>query len=129
MEAPTEQSVLAWEQQRRTALLTGDAEALAPLLSDALVYVHSTAARDGKASYLAKLRDGALRYLSLEFDQLQAQVSDGAALVTGHVRATVRKDGQDKAVRSMFLTVWLPEPAGAAVVWRLRAHQGTPLPA
>lgn len=125
----TPEMALLWEQRRRDALLAGDAGALEALLSDALVYVHSTAARDSKASYLRKLHDQVLRYLRLDFRDLQAQVTDGAALVTGRMSATVLKDGQEKQVSSVFLTVWLPEagPSGEPV-WRLRAHQGTPLP-
>jgi len=125
MDAPNETTVLAWEQRRREALLAGDAEALAPLLSEQLAYVHSTAVCDGKASYLAKLQGGTLRYGALALSELVVQAGPGVALVRGRMDATVVKDGQEKAVRSLFLTVWMPE-AGA---WRLRAHQGTPLPA
>jgi Domain of unknown function (DUF4440) len=122
---------LQWEQQRRAALLAGNADALAPLLSETLVYVHSTAVRDSKGTYLAKLRGGMLRYLSLEFTDLQADVSAGAVLVTGRMAAMVLREGQERQVKSVFLTVWLPEPDDGAVQampWRLRAHQGTPLP-
>jgi ketosteroid isomerase-like protein len=124
----TTEAVLHWEQLRRDAMLAGDSAALEALLSDAVVYVHSTGSRDTRASYLRKIRDGALRYLRLELSDLQAQVTPGAALVTGTMRATVRKDGQDKQVSSVFLTVWVPEPSDAGSAWRLRAHQGTPLP-
>ena len=125
MNIPTEQDVLDWERQRREALLAGDAEALAPLLSEQLAYVHSTAACDGQASYLTKLSGGALRYRTLAFSELAVQTGPGVALVRGRMDATVVKDGQDKAVRSLFLTVWMPEDGA----WRMRAHQGTPLPA
>ncbi|MDO8370774.1 MAG: nuclear transport factor 2 family protein [Burkholderiaceae bacterium] len=124
---PTDRAVIEWELRRREALLAGDTTALEGLLSDALVYVHSTAAGDTKDSYLRKIRDGVLRYLSLEFSDLQAQVLPGAALVTGRMRATVLKEGQEKQVSSVFLTVWVPEPSDAGSAWRLRAHQGTPL--
>lgn len=128
MDKPTDRAILEWEQRRREALLAGDTTALEGLLSDALVYVHSTAVRDTKDSYLRKIRDGVLRYLSLEFSELQAQGSEGVALVTGRMRATVLKDGREKQVASVFLTVWVPEPYGVGSTWRLRAHQGTPLP-
>ena len=128
MDKPTDRTILEWEQRRREALLAGDITALEGLLSDALVYVHSTAARDTRDSYLRKIRDGALRYLRLELSDLQAQVLPGAALVTGRMNATVLKDGQEKQVSSVFLTVWVPEPSDAGSAWRLRAHQGTPLP-
>lgn len=121
---PTPAQALQWEQQRRAALLAGDATALAPLLSEQLAYVHSTAACDGRASYLAKLQAGTLRYRALAFSELTVQAGPGVALVRGRMDATVVKDGQEKAVRSLFLTVWMPEDGA----WRLRAHQGTPLP-
>ena len=124
----TLEAVLHWEQRRSDAMLAGDSVALEALLSDAIVYVHSTGARDTRDSYLRKIRDGALRYLRLELSDLQAQVLPGAALVTGRMQATVLKDGQEKQVRSVFLTVWVPEPFDAGSAWRLRAHQGTPLP-
>lgn len=124
----TSDAVLHWEQLRRDAMLAGDSAALEALLSDAIVYVHSTGARDTRDSYLRKIRDGALRYLRLEFSDLHAQVTQGAALVTGSMRATVLKDGQEKQVSSVFLTVWVPEPSDVGVPWRLRAHPGTPLP-
>ena len=128
MDKPTDRTILEWEQRRREALLAGDITALEGLLSYALVYVHSTAARDTRDSYLRKIRDGALRYLRLELSDLQAQVLPGAALVTGRMNATVLKDGQEKQVSSVFLTVWVPEPSDSGSAWRLRAHQGTPLP-
>ena len=120
--------MLHWEQRRSDAMLAGDSVALEALLSDAIVYVHSTGARDTRDSYLRKIRDGALRYLRLELSDLQAQVLPGAALVTGRMNATVLKDGQEKQVSSVFLTVWVPEPSDSGSAWRLRAHQGTPLP-
>lgn len=128
MNKPTDRAVIEWEQRRREALLASDTAALEELLSDALVYVHSTAARDTRDSCLRKIRDGVLRYLSLEFSDMHTQVSEGAAIVTGRMHATVLKDGQKKQVASVFLTVWVPEPYGEGSSWRLRAHQGTPLP-
>ncbi len=124
----TAEDALHWEQLRRAAMLAGDSAALEALLSGDIVYVHSTGARDNRGSYLRKIREGAMRYLCLEWSDQQAQVLPGAALVTGHMHATVLKDGQEKQVRSQFLAVWAPEPSHEGSAWRLRAHQGTPLP-
>lgn len=124
----TAEAVLHCEQLRRNAMLVGDSAALQALLSPDIVYVHSTGARDTRDSYLGKIRDGAMRYLHLEWSGLQAQVLPGGmALVTGRMDASVLKDGQEKQVRSLFLTVWVAEPGGESSPWRLRAHQGTPL--
>lgn len=118
------------EAQRREALLAGDTVALDVLLSDALVYVHSNAARDDKASYLAKLSNGSLRYLSLVFEDMQCHSMGECAVVTGRMLAQISKEGQSKHVRSLFMTVWALQAHadGQARTWRLCAHQGTPAP-
>jgi hypothetical protein len=50
-------------------------------------------------------------------------------MVTGRMSAQVIIGGQIKAVRSLFLTVWMPE-LGAEGQQRLRmlAYQGAPCP-
>ena len=124
----TADAVLQCEQRRRDAMRAGDSAALEDLLSEAIVYVHSTGVHDTRDSYLRKIRDGAIRYLRLELCDLQAQVLPGVALVTGTMQATVLKGGQEKHVNSVFLSVWAPDPSDMGGAWRLRAHQGTPLP-
>lgn len=124
------QAVLTAEERRRQALLMADLEALQGMLADDLRYVHSTAASDSKDSYLAKLRSGGLRYQALQFDDLQARLLGplgDVAVVTGRMAAQVLKDGQVRAVRSLFMTVWAR--SADTVNWQLRAHQGTPLQA
>lgn len=118
--------LLALEERRRQALLAGDLPALQRLLAEGLVYVHSTGACDRRDSYLAKLAGGSLRYLELDFSELQVQLLQQAATVSGRMSALVSKDGQRKSVASLFMTVWA---CGADGEWRLHAHQGTPLPA
>lgn len=123
------QAVLRAEEQRRQALLEGDCVALQSLLADDLVYVHSTAASDTKNSYMAKLQSGSLKYLSLQFDDLQVRLAGDCAVVTGRMSAEVSKDGQARQVRSLFMTVWCADGEGSASAqWTLQAHQGTPIP-
>jgi uncharacterized protein (TIGR02246 family) len=118
--------VMALEERRRQALLAGDLPALLQLLAADMTYVHSTGACDRRDSYLAKLAGGSLRYLELDFAELQVQVLTQAATVTGRMTAAISKDGQRKHVTSLFMTVWA---RGVDGEWRLHAHQGTPLPA
>jgi hypothetical protein len=118
-------SVLAQEERRRQALLAGDLSALQDLLAEGLVYVHSTGVCDDKGSYLAKLAGGSLKYQSLSFSDTQVQGLPQGAVVSGRMAAVVLKDGQAKNVASLFMTVWACCADG---VWRLHAHQGTPLP-
>ena len=129
MRGPFLQAVLDAEHARRQALLSGDVAALEVLLADGLVYVHSSAASDSKASYLAKLSSGSLRYLSLQFEDLQARAIDTCVVVTGRMTAELSKDGQSRQVRTLFMTVWARNiGAHEQATWQLQAHQGTPLP-
>jgi|APCry1669189241_1035207.scaffolds.fasta_scaffold133389_1 ketosteroid isomerase-like protein len=121
--------VLACEQRRHDALLACDVPTLSNLLSQDLIYVHSTALRDSHTSYLAKLQSGSLSYLTLVFEDLQVYAQATSAIVTGRMQAQIVKEGQIKAVRSLFLTVWwLEHNDQGEPTWRLRAHQGTAWP-
>ena len=123
-------SVLIAEEQRRQAMLSGDIATLEALLSEGLVYVHSTGGRDTKTSYLDKMASGSLKYLTLSFEDLQVHAAGPGEMVTGRMSAEVIIGGQSKAVLSLFLTVWMPV-LGADGQQRLRmlAYQGTSGPA
>jgi ketosteroid isomerase-like protein len=123
----TNMSALMAEEQRRQAMLGGDIAALEALLSDGLVYVHSTGGRDTKTTYLNKLASGSLKYLSLSFEDLQVHGAGPVQVVTGRMSAEVSIQGQSKAIRSVFLTVWMPEPgADGQQGLRMLAYQGAP---
>lgn len=123
------QAAMWAEEQRRLALLQGDWPQLRTLLSDDLVYVHSTTARDNKASLMAKLESRALQYQALSFDEIQARWLGQCVVITGRMSAVVLKEGLSREVRSLFMTVWTPWPdAQGQTQWQLAAHQGTPLP-
>jgi ketosteroid isomerase-like protein len=120
-------SALIAEEQRRQAMLGGDIPALDRLLSEALVYVHSTGGRDTKTTYLDKLASGSLKYLSLSFEDMQVHGAGPVQVVTGRMSAEVSIQGKSKAIRSLFLTVWMSDP-GVEQGMRMLAYQGAPCP-
>lgn len=125
----TNMSALMAEEQRRLAMLGGDIAALDGLLSEGLVYVHSTGGRDTKTTYLDKLASGSLKYLTLSFEDLQVHGAGPVQVVTGRMSAEVSIQGQSKAIRSLFLTVWMPESgADGQQGLRMLAYQGAPCP-
>ena len=123
-------NALIAEEQRRQAMLSGDIAALEELLSEGLVYVHSTGGRDTKTTYLDKMASGSLKYVTLSFEDLQVHAAGPGEMVTGRMSAEVIIGGQSKSIRSLFLTVWMPE-LGAEGRQRMRmlAYQGTSGPA
>ena len=122
-------AALLAEEQRRQALQTGDLKALDALLSEQLIYVHSTAASDTKKSLMAKLEGGELQYVEISFADLEGHAAGDCVVITGRLSAEVCKQGQSKQVRSLFMTVWsLHDDPSGRHQWQLIAHQGTPLP-
>ena len=126
MQVIQDQALVA-EEKRRAALGSNDVDALKPLLSDRLVFVHSSGTLDDKQQLLQKISSSTIRYLDIAFSQLQTQVLLGEqhVLVTGFMRARILVAGAERSVRSRYLAVWSVEADGGM---RLVAHQGTALP-
>lgn len=116
--------VWAFEEARRIAMIKGDVAALDQLVSEALIYTHSSGGQDSKPSWLSKVASGDLRYETVAFTEPTITVIDGTALIAARMSAKVLRAGQPGNVSSLYLAVWVREPAG----WRLAAVQATPVP-
>jgi len=120
-----EDEIRALEARRYAAMASGDLAALAGMLSDRLSYAHSNATFDGKASYLASLEDGSLRYLTTEHETTAVlSAGDDAAAALGRMSARIIRHGAERDIASATLALWVRE--GGA--WRLLAYQPTALP-
>ena len=126
MSGPDETAVQirAAEDRRYAAMLAADVGALGALLSDRLVYTHSSGSRDSKQTLLAKIGDGSLLYVALEHPVQQVIVLGDAALVIGEMHGDVLVDGLPRHLRSSVLAVWAAREGG----WQLAAFQPTRLP-
>ena len=62
----SEKEILALEDARLAAQVANDTRALEGMLHDAMVYTHSSAVVDTKASFLEALRSGKTRYKRTE---------------------------------------------------------------
>ena len=112
------------EDQRYAAMLTSDLDGLNRLLSDRLVYSHSNAERDSKASYLDRVRDRTFVYESIDHPEEKIILADGAAVVIGTMIAKAYWSGELKTLRNGACAVWAKEEDGQ---WRLVAYQPTPI--
>ncbi len=102
-----------------------DAETLAGLLADSLVYTHSYGGSDSKASYLAGIRAKKWVYRKVERPKEDIQLHGDCAIVTGHVKIELLSDGKPKTLSSAYTDVWIKGSKG----WQMVAWQSTPLPA
>jgi Domain of unknown function (DUF4440) len=76
-------SVLAAEKARAAALVQGNIAALEQIMAEDETYVHASGKTDTRASYLAALRSGQLRYLSFVPVKLHARVLGSTAILDG----------------------------------------------
>ena len=120
-----EQDILALEEKRCAAMAANDVAALEGLFHDDLIYTHSSAVVDTRASYLEVLRSGHTRYHSVQRSDEKVRVCGDAALVTGRAIIDVTVKGEKKHLDTRFLAVWTRTPKG----WKFVGWQSTKLPA
>lgn len=118
------EQILAMEQRRCDALLAGDVEALADLLSEGLIFAHATARYEDKQTLLAKMGSGDIVYKTLRISETRVEDLGDTALLVSRLSAAVTVDGQAKEIDNMTLSVWHRE----GDQWRLLAYQPTAIP-
>ncbi len=102
----TASEVMAAEMQRYAAQ-TGDAyDALEQIIGDDLVYVHSSAVVDNKASYIESMRSGTVKYRTMRLLDSRVRIFDCLALMTGSARFDLTVKGQDVSVELRFTEGW-----------------------
>ncbi len=119
-----EKEILELETQWVAALLNCDADFLAGLYDEAIVYTHTNAAMDTKASYLAKIRSRDLVYHTLERHDIDVRLFGETALATCRWVQTSTSGGVAFAVDARYLHVYA-RPNGEDGRWQLVAHQST----
>jgi uncharacterized protein (TIGR02246 family) len=124
-DTPTDSQIQDLEERRYAAMVGPDLEVLDELLSDDVVYTHSNASVDSKASYLEILRTGTLVYHSLDHTTEAVVTRPGVAIVSGTMSGSIRMNGAEKTLNSRVAAVWVAEDGR----WRLAAFQPTPMPA
>lgn len=116
-----EQEILKLEQQWQDTLVKGDAAALEKLYHDGLIYTHSNASTDNKTTYIAKIKSGATKYVSIKRDDIKVSVYGDTAIVTCHWLVHAQAGGNQIHTDARFIHVYLKQKGG----WQMVAHQST----
>jgi hypothetical protein len=115
----------ALEDKRFRLMIDADVENFRELLSDEVVYVHSSGFTDDKTSFLKKFHEGAFVYHSAEPNmQKVLALGNDAFLASGTVTMKATVGGVLRHLNTLFSVVWRKE----AGTWRLLGHQTTSLP-
>lgn len=115
---PNEEVVNA-EKQWAAAVVNRDFPALDQILSDDLIYGHSTGAIESKSVYVGRLRSGVQRYDLIRHKKITVEVFGNAAVAHSIVLMKGTSDGRPFDDKLVMLQVWVKQ-AGR---WRLVAHQ------
>ena len=110
------------EDARYAAMTAGDLEALSAVLSDLLIYTHTTGDTDTKHSYLRAVADGVVRYRSVVRCDERFAVHDGCVLSRGRQLGMTVFRGEPRPVDSAYLAVWVP---GGLYGWSLAGWHAT----
>lgn len=122
--AQAEQEVRELELRRFKALTDQDTAALDQVLSDDLTYTHSSAHVDTKATYIASIRSGELKYVSIVPDELKVRVYGNAAVITGRAEFKSESHGQAATMELRFTDTYVRQNGG----WQMVAWESTRSP-
>jgi ketosteroid isomerase-like protein len=123
--ADAEGEVRTHEDRRFQAMVAGDGAALEKLLHDGLVYTHSSASVDSKASFVEAVVSRRSGYQKIERPEEQIRVYGDAAVVTGRARIELQNASGHRVLNLRYTDVWVRAGDG----WQMAAWQSTMIPA
>ena len=99
-------ALLEADAARRAAMIVGDVMALERLLSDELIWTHSSGRTEGKAAFLAGLASATVVYTALDVADVVVTRHDDLFLCHGTLHGRASRDGVEKTLNNRFLSVW-----------------------
>src|SRR5271170_4220403 len=118
------QKIIELDRQRMDAMSRKDIAALNSLLSNELVYTHSSARLDTKQSLIGAMVSGATVYSSVEPSDVVAHDCGDAVVLTGVARISVSSGGKPMKFGVRFTDVY----AKRGGKWQMVTWQSTKLP-
>ncbi len=118
------QMVIDLDKRRMTAMAQKDVATLKTLLSDDLIYTHSSARLDTKQSLIGNMESGSTVYTAVEPSDVKAQDLGDAVVLTGACRISVMAQGRPNSFSVRFTDVY----ANKGGQWQMVTWQSTRLP-
>lgn len=121
-DAKAKEEVLHAEESRNQALQKGDADALAKLYTDDLIYTNALGLTLTKQQHLADIRSRKLKLTAFKHSNVEVRVHGNAGFVTGISTSMVDFHGNSSDSPRKFLNVYVKENG----VWKCAVHYETP---
>jgi uncharacterized protein (TIGR02246 family) len=122
--AKTADAVKELDAKRFQAQTKNDFDALGSLLADDLVYTHSSAALDGKTSYIETMKSGRTKYEAIEPSDVKVRVYGNTAIINGMAKLSVTSNGATNTFSVRYTDVWVMRDNK----WQMVSWQSTRLP-
>jgi ketosteroid isomerase-like protein len=122
--AGNEQIVIELDRKRMTAMAQKDIATLNEVIADDLVYTHSSARLDTKASLIGNMESGSTVYTSVVPSDVKAQDLGDTVVLTGSCRISVNAGGRPNSFGVRFTDVY----AKRGGKWQMVTWQSTRLP-
>jgi ketosteroid isomerase-like protein len=116
-----QQEVLAAHEKRRLATLSGDADAVASMMTNDLTFTHANAVVETKEQFIDALRTRRLQYKALTDEDRQVRVHGSTGVVSGTCRILVNASGTEIDIRVRFTELWVKE----GETWRMMLWHAT----
>ncbi|MSP05114.1 MAG: nuclear transport factor 2 family protein [Acetobacteraceae bacterium] len=121
--ASTGEMIIALDKQRMDATARKDIATLKSLIADDLIYTHSSARMDTKATLLGAMESGATVYTEMTPSDVMAQDCGDTVVLTGKARIGVTSGGKPTAFTVRFTDVY----AKRSGQWEMVTWQSTRL--
>jgi ketosteroid isomerase-like protein len=118
-----ESEVLRLDEERSRAMTAADTAALERLMSDDVVYTHSSGRVDSKKSFIASIASGTVKYRRIAPRDVATSLREGFAILTGAVEIDVETGGKVLNLNLRFSNVWERTAKG----WQQIVWQSTPI--
>src|ERR1700674_4705195 len=118
------QMIIDLDRKRMTAMAEKDINTLNELISDDLIYTHSSARLDTKKSLISNMETGSTVYTSVVPSDVKAQDLGDTVVLTGSCRIGVNAGGRPNSFGVRFTDVY----ANKGGRWQMVTWQSTRLP-
>ncbi len=118
------QLIIDLDKKRMTAMAQKDIATLNEVIADDLVYTHSSARLDTKASLIGNMESGSTVYTSVVPSDVKAQDLGDAVVLTGSCRIGVNSGGRPNSFGVRFTDVYAKRNGR----WQMVSWQSTRLP-
>lgn len=120
--ADAKAEVMQAEESRNQALQKGDADALAKLYTDDLIYTNALGITLTKEQHLADIRSRKLKLTAFKHSNVEVRVHGNTGFVTGVSTSMVDFHGNVSDSPRKFLNVYVKENGA----WKCAVHYETP---